>query len=200
MTGPMLLLATLLAMPAADTSSDAPAMDPALAAGYQRYMELSQPGPMHGKLASLVGTWEVSISIAMGGPGSSFATSKGKATYRWLMEGRWLAMEVEGSLMGAPYRSFRILGYDNYKKRFVSSGVDSMTTTLLRSEGALDQSGKVMLSYGLMDEPITDEHDKTVKYVTRFLSDDEHVFEVHDITNFEDNTKVVEMVFTRSKG
>ena len=70
---------------------------------------------------------------------------------------------------------------------------------MYNSEGGFDQSGKVLTTYGKMDEPMTGEHDKNVKYVTRIISPDKFVFEVHDFAMGESNTKVVEVKYTRKK-
>jgi hypothetical protein len=54
--------------------------------------------------------------------------------------------------------------------------------------------------YGTLDEYLSGEHDKMVKYVYRFVSADEIVFEVHDLPIGEVNTQVMEFRFTRKKG
>jgi len=53
--------------------------------------------------------------------------------------------------------------------------------------------------YGKMDKPMTGEHNKNVKYVTRIVGPDKHIFEVHDLAIGEPNTKVVEVTYTRKK-
>jgi hypothetical protein len=47
---------------------------------------------------------------------------------------------------------------------------------------------------------MTGEHGKTIKYVTRIVNNDKHMFEIHDLSIEEPNTKVMEMVYTRAKG
>jgi hypothetical protein len=51
--------------------------------------------------------------------------------------------------------------------------------------------------WGLMDEPMTGEVGKHVKYVTRVINDDKFIFEIHDLAIGGDKTKVVEIVYTR---
>jgi hypothetical protein len=68
-----------------------------------------------------------------------------------------------------------------------------------QSEGDMDPSGKVLITYGTLDEYLTGEHDKMVKYVWRFDSDDKIVLEIHDLPIGEKNTKVLEIVSTRAK-
>ena len=72
-----------------------------------------------------------------------------------------------------------------------------MDTAMSRAEGDLDPGGKVLLLYGTIDEYLTGEHDKMVKTVFRFLSPDKMIMEIHDLPIGEQNTKVVEVTYTR---
>lgn len=54
-----------------------------------------------------------------------------------------------------------------------------------------------LVSYGPMDEPLTGENDKPVKYVWRFPDAKTIVFELHDLAIGEPNTKVVEVTYRR---
>ena len=53
------------------------------------------------------------------------------------------------------------------------------------------------IAYGTLDEYLTGEHDKMVKYVWRFTSPTQMVLEVHDLPIGENNTKVVEITFRK---
>ena len=164
----------------------------------KRWQDSCTPNENHSKLAAFVGTWDTTHSMWMG-PGAEPSTSKGTSEIRWLEPNRWLIEESKGEMMGMPIRSTVIQGYDSYKRKYVSTFVNSMTTQLLTAEGNFDQGGKNLISYGLMDEPMTGEHDKCVRYVCRLVDADKFVFEVHDLAIGETNTKVVEIVYTRKK-
>jgi hypothetical protein len=73
-----------------------------------------------------------------------------------------------------------------------------MDTAMNRFEGDLDQSGKTLIAYGTLDEYLTGEHDKMVKYIWRFQSPSRIILEVHDLPIGETNTRVVEVAFTKS--
>jgi hypothetical protein len=90
------------------------------------------------------------------------------------------------------------MGYDNFKQSYVTTMVSTMDTAMLHAEGDMDPSGKALLAYGTLDEYLTGEHDKMVKYVWRFVSDDEIVLEIHDLPIGEHNTKVVEITYSRA--
>ena len=155
----------------------------------------TQPGKHHKVLERFIGKWDTEIRLYMGG--KSTPPEKGSAEYSWLMEGRWLQMKSSGKMMSQPTQMFWIMGYDNFKKSYVCSGVNSIDTAMVRSEGDMDPDGKTLLLYGTVDEYLTGEHDKMVKTVFRFQSEDKILMEVHDLPIGEHNTKVFDILFTR---
>lgn len=124
---------------------------------------------------------------------------KGTIETKWLMPGRWLMSETKGTMMGMPSHSVIMMGYDNFKMSYVFTAVSNMDTAMLRTEGDMDPSGKTLIMYGTLDEYLTGEHDKMVKYLWRFESDDKTIMEIHDLPIGENNTKVIEIVATRVK-
>jgi hypothetical protein len=159
--------------------------------------KFTKPGEQHQVLARFLGEWNTETRMFMGAQAG--AAEAGKASFRWRMEGRWLESEWSGPMMGMPVQGAMWLGYDNFKMSFVATTVTNVDTAMNRSEGDLTQDGKTLLLYGTLDEYLTGEHDKLVKYVWRFLSEDKLVFEVHDLPIGETNTKVVEVTYTRAK-
>jgi hypothetical protein len=193
-------------------SIDLPAVDAPLAPGstqdpqpspqdmaemMAKMAKFTQPGKAHELLARFLGEWETSTQITMGGQASP--AEKGVAKFEWLMKGRWLKSSMSGKVMGMPMESFQVLGYDNFKQSYVSTVVGTMDTAMLRSEGDVTRDGNTLITYGTLDEYLTGEHDKMVKYVWRFVSDDEIVHEVHDLPIGEENTQVVRVRFARRK-
>src|SRR5262245_52854916 len=109
-------------------------------AGMKRWMEACKPGPAHERLKELLGSYDVTTRMWMG-PGSPPSESKGSAEITWLAEGRWIQIHWTGTLMGSPTQGLTILGYDNFKQRFVSTTVDSSQTCMNSSSGLFDQTG-----------------------------------------------------------
>ncbi|MEZ5990602.1 MAG: DUF1579 family protein [Planctomycetota bacterium] len=159
--------------------------------------KLTRPGKHHEELRRFLGTWDTEMRMFMGGQ----ATPPDKGTWecKWLMDGRWLEARGKGTMMGQPSQSFMLMGYDNFKQSFVSTYVSSFDTAMLEAEGDMTPDGKSLITYGTLDEYLTGEHDKMVKYAWRFLSEDEIVLEVHDLPIGETNTKVVEVRYKRRK-
>lgn len=163
------------------------------------YMETTKPSKYHSYLHQFLGEWESKSKIWMAGPNGPPTESKGTAKYSWAVEGKWLRIEATGTLMGIPMKGFGIQGYDNFKKKYVGLWIDSMGTALLTYEGTLDKTGKTLMQWGKMDEPMTGEHDKAVKYVTHSVQGDKFTFEIHDLAIGGNNTKVIEVEYTRKK-
>ena len=201
MTLPILLCGATLAcaglLLAARPLQDAPAGGDPMAA-FADAAKYLRPNDNHAWLGQFLGEWDTTTRLSMM-PGQPPLESRGKCTVRWLMEGRWLQSESEGSMMGLPVRSVSTLGYDNFKKKYVQSMVDSFQTCLLTAEGFRDQAGTALHLYGTLDEYLTGEHDKAVRYTLRLLSPDRYVLEVHDLAIGEANTKVVEVEYVRRK-
>lgn len=159
----------------------------------EKAREITATGEFHRWLERFEGTWESETRVIM--PGAK--PEKGVSTFSWLIDGRWMQMKGSGSMMGMPSESFMLLGYDTFKMSYVLTMVSSMDNAMLRAEGDIDPKTGSLILYGTLDEYLTGEHDKMVKYVWRFKGDDAMTFEVHDLPIGETNTKVVEVSFKR---
>ena len=179
---------------AAATAAAAEGMEEMMA----RWMAAATPGEQHEYLDRQVGKWNTRTRVWMEGPQSEPSESTGTSERRMILGGRFLVEETDGAIAGMPHQGFGLTGYDNFKQRFVANWVDNMTTGILSMSGTLDAEGKVLTYYGQMDEPTTGEHDKWVKYVHREISDDEHVFEIYDLSQ-GDGAKTLEVTYTRAK-
>jgi hypothetical protein len=167
-----------------------------MAAAMAKARRFTQPGESHKTLTRFVGKWTTETRIFMAGKPTP--AEKGTAEFAWLMPGRWLKQDYNGSIMGQPMKTFALLGYDNFKQSFVSTQVSNLDTAMTHAEGDMDPGGKALLLYGTLDEYTTGEHDKMVRYIWRFPSSDRLVLEVHDLAIGENNTKVIEITYTRT--
>jgi hypothetical protein len=167
--------------------------------GMARWLQTCKPGPAHERLAELLGSYDILTRVSWG-PDQPPMELQGSAEFSWLAEGKWLQLRFSGTLLdGKPGSGLWLLGYDNFKERFVTTMVDSMQTCMNSASGHFDQSGDDLILWGTIDEPMTPEQDKMVKYVYRGFGRDVFVFEIHDMMIGESNTKVIEIAFTRRK-
>ncbi len=173
-----------------------PAVDQA--AMMKLWTKIATPGDAHKVLSPLEGKWTTTTRMWMAGPDGPASASKGTAEYKWVLGGRFLMQEVKGTMLGRPFNGIGFLGYDNFKKKYVSSWMDSVGTAMYTSEGLADRTKKSISFYGKMDEFLTGEHDKPVKYVLRIVGKDKLVYEIHDLV-LGKKSKVVEITYERKK-
>jgi len=178
--------------PAKTQDGAAPNMDEIM----KKWQAYATPGPDHKILDPLVGEWDVQARYWMGGQGGQASESKGSTKVQWILGGRYLREDFSGEMMQMPFQGMGITGYDNFKKQYLSTWVDSMGTGIFTSQGTASEGGKVLTFLGKMDEPATGEKDKPTRYIIRILGPDKHTFEMHDLT-LGDKSKVFEMTYTR---
>jgi len=164
-----------------------------------RWQETMTPGDAHKKLESFVGTWNAKIEVWMNGLDQPPAVSDGTSMYTMVLGGRYLREDVSAKMMDQPFSGIGFTGFDNFKKKYVESWIDNMGTGLSTMEGTMDRDGKALTMWGKMDEPMTGETDKVVKYVTRILDKDTHVFEIYDVTSYGENQPTMKITYTRMK-
>ena len=164
----------------------------------KKWMAASTPGAGHKALDSQAGEWEITMRAWTPGSSDAPQETKGTATTKWILGGRFLQSDVTGVMMGMPMTGLGITGYDNFKKKYVTYWIDSLNTAMYTAEGTFDATGKTFTYHGKMDEPMTGEKDKPVKFVHRILSADKHVFEIHEPA-LGANSKTFEMAYSRKK-
>lgn len=188
-----------IVMTAVGVSDEKPKQDPSdmakMMEAFQKAQKYINPGDNHKLLNKFIGEWKTESRFFMGSQPTP--AEPGEATTKWLIDGRWIVTESKGQLMGKPSEMYTTMGYDNFKMSFVATTVSNWDTAMNRAEGDMDPGGKALLMYGTIDEYLTGEHDKMVKLVYRFISDDKIVMEIHDLPIGEKNTKVVEITYTR---
>lgn len=163
-----------------------------------RMKQAATPGPHHQALGRYLGTWDVEMAMVM--PGAPSERSKGTAVYAWALEGRWMSQRITGQLMGMPYESYSLMGFDNYAKNHVSVSVSSMDTAMTMSRGlVVDPTHKVTATYGTLDEYTTGELHKPFKVVVRNVSEARHVMEIWDLGIGDAGAKVLEFTFSRRR-
>ena len=165
----------------------------------KKWMECATPGEAHKHLDQFAGKWDTVVRMWYEGPGKPAVETKGASETKWIMDGRFLLEETSGQMMGKPWHGMSITGYDNFKKKYVVSYIDNMGTAMYTGEGKFDMANKVLTSFGKMDDPMTGEHDKTVKYVMRALSKDKYIFEIFDEVGGPNEYKAVEMTYSRKQ-
>lgn len=172
--------------------------------GMARWVQVNRPSAAHARLRELLGSYDMSMSMrgmdaTQPSTESKGTSAKGTSDVTWLVEGKWLLAKSQVDMFGETVATTAILGYDNFKERYVWCTVDSLQTTLNTASGLFDRAGNDLILWGMIDEPMTPEQDKQVKYVYRGFGQDTCTFEVHDMMIGEPDTKVLEFRMTRKK-
>jgi hypothetical protein len=155
------------------------------------------PGEPHKKLGTLKGRWNVKSTMWMQ-PGMPPMESTAKAEYKAVFEGRFVNHTFEGTMMGMPFNGQGTWGYDNVKKKYFNSWVDSFGTMMMLSEGTADKEGKVLTLEATYPDPVS-KKDKTNRQVLTFVSEDEHKLEMYDVAADGSTSKAFVMIYTRIK-
>src|ERR1700736_2684380 len=151
------------ANPATGTGASAPTGQPNAADMMKQMMEMSKLNENHKLLSNLDGNWDYTIKLWMSpDPNAKPQESKGTATRKSIMGGRYVAMDVsgkmqmpgeDGKMKDIAFKGMALEGYNNVKKKFVASWIDNMGTGIEFSEGTYDPATK-SFTYTSEMEPI----------------------------------------------
>jgi hypothetical protein len=160
-------------------------------------MKAATPGDAHKKLGSMAGTFTADVKMWMQ-PGAPPAGGSGVAQNTWALDGRWLEQHFTGNFMGMPFTGVGYTGYDNIKKKYVGSWIDSMTTSMMVSSGTAEGDGKSFTFTSTMDDPMTGKSSPVKEKVT-VVDDDHHTLEMWGAGPDGKMFKMMEIAYTRKK-
>lgn len=176
-----------------------PAGQPDMQEMMKRWEAARTPGEPHKLLAAMAGDWDVETKYWMGGPGSEVSVTKGTTTMKMILGGLFLQQELTSEVMGMPMHGIGITGYDNTKQKYVAYWIDNTSSAQFTMEGEMDGVGTTCTYWGVMDEPMTGEKNKPVKYTLTMVNKDRHIFRIFDPPAYGEKDPVVEMVYTRKR-
>ncbi|MBI3451219.1 MAG: DUF1579 domain-containing protein [Acidobacteria bacterium] len=156
-------------------------------------MKMGTPGAQHEALKKFAGSWKAACKMWMG-PGDP-QTSEGTSENDVVLGGRFLRESFKGTFMGGPFEGMGFLGYDNLKKKYVSTWIDSLGTMIQDATGQMDKDGKVLTLHGTFTDPLTKKQSPT-REVTKFVDDKSIVWEMYG-TNENKEVKEMEITYTR---
>lgn len=163
-----------------------------------KWQALNAKGPEHERFKEMVGTWDTLTRMWMA-PGAKPMETKGTATFRLILDGRYVEQRYKCLMGDQPFEGLGIEGFDRLKKKYVSIWMDSTSTGIFMSEGTVDPSGKVYTYYGKVDDPLTGQKDKVVKCVIRQIDNDRVLFEMFDRLPGGTEFRTMEITYTRRK-
>jgi len=160
----------------------------------ETYAKLATPGEPHKQLASLAGSWTTKTKEWME-PGKPPMESAGTCDFKVLLGGRFLQQEFNGDMMGQPYSGIGISAYDNLRKRYVSTWIDTMGTGIFFMEGTASADGKTITLRGQHDEPNGGR--MTHRAVWKIVDGNTQTFDMYGTHKHGKEMKMIEITYTR---
>jgi len=197
----------------AGASSPPSAAQPAAPAGQpnpqemmKQMSEMSKLNENHKLLSSLDGNWTFTIKMWWNpDPNAKPQESKGTATRKTVMGGRYVMMDVtgkmqmpgeDGKMKDMQFKGMGLEGYDNVKKKFVSSWVDNMGTGIQFSEGTYDPASKTF-TYTSEMEPLPGMKSQTREVIK--VADNNHMALEFYENHGGQEKKTMEISYTRGR-
>ena len=185
-----------VAVHSADTNSLAPSAHPKDAEDQANtFARYAMPGPQHKVLDRMAGDWDT-LTRYWAAPGAEPVEAKGTSHRKWILDGRFLLEELDGGNLVLPFRGLALYGYDAFEQKHTSAWVDTMNTSILTNLGTYDQAKDVVNFTGRYKDPWSGTQKKE-RGVTRFLSKDKHVLEIHMTEPDGKEFKMLEITYTR---
>jgi uncharacterized protein DUF1579 len=170
----------------------------------EQMMELGKPGENHKLLAGMAGNWTYTVKMWMDPTGKA-QESKGTATRKAIMDGRFFVADhsgkfqmpgADGKMKDMNFKGMAIEGYDNVKKKFVVSWIDSMGTMILNSEGTYDATSKTF-TYTAQCEMMPGMPVR-IRELIKVVDNDHHNFEWYEDRG-QGEAKTMEINYARKK-
>ncbi|MFQ5505682.1 MAG: DUF1579 domain-containing protein [Planctomycetota bacterium] len=162
----------------------------------EMYMKAAAPAKEHKKLAKLAGTWDTEAEVYMD-PSKPPQKTRGKATMRMILGGRYLVEELEGEMMGMKMQGRMTLGFDNATKEYVSTWIDNMATGIYLSRGKKGADGKLVLKGTMRD--VMSPQGRPFKVVSAEIDADTHTIELFDTMPGVGEFRVMKTTYRRRK-
>jgi len=149
----------------------------------------------HKQLQKLVGTW-TTVSRMWMEPGKPPVETTGTAEVKSILGDRYVEEHHAGTFMGKPFNGQGMTGYDNLRKKYVSTWVDNAGTGIMRMEGSYDAAKKTMTMIAEEIDPMSGKL-KPFKITDTFDSDKQHTFAMFEAGPDGKEVKSFEIIYTR---
>ena len=169
----------------------------------QMMEEMAKLNENHKLLGEMVGSWNYTVKMWMD-PSAPPAESKGTATRRAEMGGRYFVMDAsgkfqmpgpDGKMMTMDFKGRATEGYDNAKKKFVTSWIDNMGTGIMLSEGTYDPATNTFTFHSTYD--MAPGVQTKIRETIKVTDKDHHVMEWFEQRGGQE-VKTMEIAYTRA--
>ncbi|MCW8139531.1 MAG: DUF1579 family protein [Planctomycetota bacterium] len=155
-----------------------------------------RPGEAHRKLDTMIGSWSAACTFWTK-PGEAPQTSQGTSVNSWILGGRFVEQRFFGTMPGTnqAFEGHGFTGFDLAKGKYVGAWLDSYSTGISLSEGAVSPCGKV---FSFRSEQVGAEGVMIkLRDELKLLSADRHVFTMWRAMGDGPEVKIMEIVYSR---
>jgi hypothetical protein len=138
--------------------------------------EFPKPGPEQAVLKQDEGSWDATIETRTDAAEPP-QVSKGVETNTMMGGGLWLIQNFKGDMGGMPFEGHGVAGFDANKKKYVGTWVDSMSPSIMPTEGTYDSKKKLMSS--TIDSIGPDGKPLKLRSTMEYKSDGQRVFTMY---------------------
>ena len=187
----MVLSCVGLMMAASFAIADEQKMD--MQAMMEKFEKQGTPGEPHKRLASMEGSWNTKTKSWME-PNKPPMETAGTCEQKMILGGRFLKQKCSGDMMGKTFEGVGVTGYDNQTKKYTSTWMDSMSTTLHVMEGTSGDDNTITQE-GQYTCPIRGE--MKLRSVTKMVDQNTNIFEMYGTDKSGQEMKMMEITYTR---
>lgn len=101
--------------------------------------------------------------------------------------GRWLVLRT-------PVPGLGITGYDKVKKKYVGIWIDTMSTSMMHTEGEFNEAANTLTEIGETNSPMGE---MRMKMVCKHENKDKFLFTMYRLMPDGSENKMMEIVYTR---
>jgi len=178
-------------------AQEQPKMSPEEKAQMDAMMKAGAPGEAHKKLSTMVGKWDTTVKMFPMQPGAPVQQSTGTSENTWVLGGRFVQQSFSGNFMGMPFSGIGYTGYDNIKKQYVGTWMDTMSTAMMVSSGG-STGDKTYEFSSTMDDPMSGKS-MPVKEKVTVVDENHHMMEMWGPAPDGKMMKMMEISYTRKK-
>jgi hypothetical protein len=155
----------------------------------------AMPGPIHKEMARRAGEYTAVSKMSI--PNGPTQEAKGTAKITSILGGRFLQEEFSGTMLGQPFTSIHLNGYNAGTKQFEATWMYTGSTAMMTMTGTSPDGGKTIKFVASYVNPKGDK--ETMEITQRQVDDDHFITEL--IGRNPDGTKgaTMETTYTRKK-
>lgn len=161
-----------------------------------KMMAVIQPGAAHKLLEPYAGKWTAKVRMIV--PGAPADETDGTSECKWAMDKRYVIDEISSTMMGMPFKGMGITGYDNIKKKYVGSWIDTMGTGVMHMEGSYDASTKTF-AYTMEMPDMTLTKFVQARTTDKWTDNDHHTWQMFAPGADGKEALMMEILYTRAK-